>query len=153
MPSVIPDCGGGMALFDQMIGGLVSSVVGQIKKSGAVGGLLDSLLNSPAVAALPGWIDRTMAGTSFGGIEGFAEALRAGGLSEALDSWIADGPNLPVDADAIVAALGEARIAELAAAFNLPAAPLPGLMARFLPVIVDRLSPDGTFELPERSAA
>ncbi len=43
--------------------------------------------------------------------------------------------------------------AELAAAFNLPAAPLPGLMARFLPVIVDQLSPDGTFDLPERSAA
>lgn len=142
-----------MALFDQMIGALVLSVTSQIRKTGVVGGLLEGVLNSPAVAALPGWIDRTMGGTSFGGIEGFAEALRAGGLSEALDSWIAEGPNIPVDADAIVAALGETRIAELAAAFNLPAGPLPGLMARFLPMIVDRLSPDGTFELPERSAA
>lgn len=142
-----------MSLFDQMIGALVSGVTSQIRKTGAVGGLLDSLLNSPAVAALPGWIDRTMAGTSFGGMEGFADALRAGGLSEALDSWIAEGPNTPVEADAIVSALGEDRIAELAAAFGLPAGPLPGLMARFLPMIVDRLSPDGTFELPERSAA
>lgn len=142
-----------MALFDQMIGALVSSVTSQIRKTGAVGGLLDGLLNSPAAAALPGWIDRTLAGTSFGGIEGFADALRAGGLSDALDSWIAEGPNTPVEADAIVAALGEEGIAELAAAFSLPAGPLPGLMARFLPVIVDRLSPDGTFELPERSAA
>ncbi|MBN8915669.1 MAG: DUF937 domain-containing protein [Rhizobiales bacterium] len=142
-----------MALFDQMIGALVSSVTSQIRKTGAVGGLLDGLLNSPAVAALPGWIDRTMAGTSFGGLAGFADALRAGGLSDALDSWIADGPNTPVEAEAIVAALGEERIAELAAAFSLPAGPLPGLMARFLPMIVDRLSPDGTFELPERSAA
>jgi len=142
-----------MSLFDQMIGALVSGVTSQIRKTGAVGGLLDSLLNSPAVAALPGWIDRTMAGTSFGGMEGFADALRAGGLSDALDSWIAEGPNTPVEADAIVSALGEDRIAELAAAFGLPAGPLPGLMARFLPMIVDRLSPDGTFELPERSAA
>ncbi|MFG1264313.1 YidB family protein [Xanthobacter aminoxidans] len=142
-----------MSLFDQMIGALVSGVTSQIRKTGAVGGLLDSLLNSPAVAALPGWIDRTMAGTSFGGMEGFADALRAGGLSEALDSWIAEGPNTPVEADAIVSALGEDRIAELAAAFGLPAGLLPGLMARFLPMIVDRLSPDGTFELPERSAA
>ncbi|WP_374250267.1 YidB family protein [Xanthobacter sp.] len=142
-----------MSLFDQMIGALVAGVTSQIRKTGAVGGLLDSLLNSPAVAALPGWIDRTMAGTSFGGMEGFADALRAGGLSDALDSWIAEGPNTPVEADAIVSALGEDRIAELAAAFGLPAGPLPGLMARFLPMIVDRLSPDGTFELPERSAA
>ncbi|MCL8384897.1 YidB family protein [Xanthobacter aminoxidans] len=142
-----------MSLFDQMIGALVSGVTSQIRKTGAVGGLLDSLLNSPAVAALPGWIDRTMAGTSFGGMEGFADALRAGGLSDALDSWIAEGPNTPVEADAIVSALGEDRIAELAAAFGLPAGLLPSLMARFLPMIVDRLSPDGTFELPERSAA
>lgn len=142
-----------MALFDQMIGGLVKGVIAQIGKTGAVGGLLDGLLNSPAVAALPGWIDRTLAGTSFGSIEGFADALRAGGLSDALDSWIASGPNSPVETGALVAALGEERIAELAGAFGLPAGPLPSLMARFLPVIVDRLSPDGTFELPERSAA
>lgn len=140
-----------MGLFDQMIGGLVSNVIGQIGKGGAVEGLLNTVLNSPMASALPGWIDSTLAKTPFGGIEGFADRLREGGLSDALDSWISTGPNLPVGASEIVAALGDGQIEQLSSAFGISADRLPELLAQFLPVIIDRLSPDGVFEVPEKS--
>jgi uncharacterized protein YidB (DUF937 family) len=78
-----------------------------------------------------------------GGLDGLLGQLRAGGLGEAVDSWVSTGPNVPVDADQLRAALGPDTVQRLSAGSGLDIRSLLPMLAAFLPQIVNMLTPDG----------
>ena len=80
---------------------------------------------------------------SQGGVDGLLAKLRAGGLGEHVDSWIATGQNKPVDPQQLGQALGPETLQRLSAGSGLDAAALLPLLAAFLPQIVDMLTPNG----------
>ena len=94
----------------------------------------------PDMTALAGLATAVQAA---GGIDGILDKLRAGGLGEAVDSWISTGQNQSVEPAAVGQALGPETVQQLAAGSGMSADKLLPLLAAFLPQIVDMLTPNG----------
>lgn len=116
--------------------GLLDSLTGALGGvGGSSGGGQGDLLN--AVIAMLG------PNAPGGGLAGLVSRLQQGGLGEAVNSWISTGPNLPVSADQLSGALGAETLGPLAQQLGLSHGDLAQQLARLLPQVVDRLTPQG----------
>jgi uncharacterized protein YidB (DUF937 family) len=88
---------------------------------------------------------------SKGGVEGLVTSLRAGGLGGVVDSWVSTGTNVPVEPQQLGAALGPDTVNQLSAKTGLSIETLLPLLAAFLPMIIDHLTPNG--QVPQGGAA
>lgn len=138
-----------MGLFDNMMGGILNNLLSKAGTDGA-GSLIETLLNGPMAQMLPGLLNSAFAKTPFGSIDGALAQLQQAGLADEVASWISTGPNAPVSAEQITAALGEGQLAQIAGALGLSAEQLPEILAQHLPTIIDRLSPAGVLDVPGR---
>jgi uncharacterized protein YidB (DUF937 family) len=116
-------------------------------------GLLDSLtgalggnLNQIEAAAVPALISATLAKTNFGDLQGLVNQLQQGGLAGQVQSWLGNGPNLPVNPDQLRAALGSDQVKQLAEQFGVPVDAALKLLSEHLPGAVDQASPNGTLQ-------
>ena len=91
-----------------------------------------------ALFGLTGAIERT------GGLDGLVGKLRAGGLSDEVDSWVSTGPNRTVDPQRLGQALGPDTVQQLSSGSGIDIGKLLPLLAMFLPQIIDMLTPDGS---------
>jgi uncharacterized protein YidB (DUF937 family) len=80
---------------------------------------------------------------SEGGVNGLIDKLKAGGLGPQVDSWVSTGSNEPVEPQRLGEALGPDTVNRLSASSGLPIQALLPLLAQFLPMIVDHLTPGG----------
>ena len=80
---------------------------------------------------------------SKGGVDGLMTTLRQGGLGGAVDSWVSTGTNEAVEPQQLGAALGPENVNQISAKSGLPVEALLPLLATFLPMIIDMLTPDG----------
>ena len=105
--------------------------------------LLSSVQGASGVdpAKLASAVQETFA--SKGGVDGLLTTLRQGGLGGAVDSWISTGPNQAVEPQKLEAALGPGNVNQIAAKSGLSVEMLLPLLATFLPMIIDMLTPDG----------
>jgi len=78
-----------------------------------------------------------------GGIDGLIAKLRAGGLGDAVDSWVSTGENQQVDPQRLGAALGPDTVQQLSNGSGLDISALLPLLAAFLPQLVNMLTPNG----------
>jgi uncharacterized protein YidB (DUF937 family) len=74
----------------------------------------------------------------------FADA----GLGHVVDSWIGNGPNQQVSPEDLHRALGDEQVDNMARQSGMPASRLLPLLAQALPMIVDRMTPNG--QMPQR---
>ena len=80
---------------------------------------------------------------STGGLSGLLEKFKSAGLGAQVASWVGRGPNQPVNADQVHSALGASQITQLAQQFGIPPGQVSAQLARFLPELVDHVTPDG----------
>ena len=71
------------------------------------------------------------------------ERFQQGGYADVIRSWIGTGPNQPIEPHQLGQALGSDKVDELAAQTGLPHETLLQQLARLLPTVIDRLSPQG----------
>jgi uncharacterized protein YidB (DUF937 family) len=69
--------------------------------------------------------------------------FQQGGLAEIIQSWIGTGQNEPIDPQQVRQALGQDKIEELSNQTGLPHETLLSELARLLPSVIDRLTPQG----------
>ncbi len=93
-------------------------------------------------AKLAGGVQEVFA--SQGGVDGLLAKLRAGGLGGAVDSWVSTGGNEPVEPAQLGAALGPDTVNQLSSSTGISIQSLLPMLAAFLPMIIDHLTPDGT---------
>lgn len=83
-------------------------------------------------------------GGSAGGLDGLLGTLRQAGLGEQVDSWINTGENRPVAPEELTQAFGAERLQGAAQGLGLQGGgALAGILAQLLPVLIDRLTPQG----------
>lgn len=123
--------------------GLFDSLAGQV--AGA-------LLGGNARAAPAGALDAVgeLISPQAGGLGALVNAFEQRGLGGVIASWIGTGQNLPIAPEQIHAVLGDARVQALAQRFGFSTGQLDGLLAQFLPGVVDTLTPNGA--LPDTTA-
>lgn len=78
-----------------------------------------------------------------GGLQGVKGKLESAGLGEAVMSWIGTGANSEVDAEQLADALGRDKLEGLAAKSGIDLQKVIPLLAAFLPLLIDKLTPDG----------
>ena len=97
---------------------------------------------------LPGLLQKALAGTSLGSLQGLIDKLRASGLGPQVDSWLGRGANQPVTADQLEHALGDKAVEKISTTLNMPPDQIFGFLAKWLPTIIDALSPNGQLQQP-----
>lgn len=113
-----------MGLFDQVVGALASA------ESGGQGNLLQTvmqLVNNPQT----------------GGLQGLIQSFQQGGLGDIVNSWVANGQNLPISAEQIQSVLGGTSLQDLAAKLGMSPAQASGSLADILPKMIDTMTPNG----------
>ena len=82
------------------------------------------------------------------GLNGLVERFRQGGLGGIIDSWIGTGANQPVAPRQLDQALEPNEIDELSRQTGLSRQEVLDELARALPTVVDRLTPQGRIPQP-----
>lgn len=100
-------------------------------------GILGGVIGAEALSLLKDYVER------HGGIEGVVGELERTSLGQHVKSWVGTGENLPVSADQIRDALGSQKVKDLAASVGIPPEKVSELLAQYLPVAVDKATPEG----------
>ncbi len=115
-------------------------------------GLLDSLLKMTAGAtkdtktnqnAVTSIMDILINNKQRGGLDGLVGKLTQAGLGNVVDSWISTGKNQSIKSGQLSKALGSDVISQIASKLGVSNSSASGLLARLLPQIIDKLTPDG----------
>ena len=109
-------------------------------------GLLDSLKGALEGEALPAMLNTVLAQTQYHDLNGLVAALEKGGLGPQVQSWLGNGQNLPVTEDQLKAVLGNSQVQEFARHLGLPVDQMLSMLAKYLPDIVDKASPNGVIQ-------
>jgi uncharacterized protein YidB (DUF937 family) len=123
-----------MSLFTDLVQHLTGSDPdsAQRQSRGLAEGLLDLLQQDKA-----------------GGLEGLRDRFRQSGLGDAVASWIGTEQNRPVSPEQVTEALGREQVEALSRRAGLPPEQGAGLLSRYLPEFIDKLTPEG--RIPEKS--
>lgn len=81
-----------------------------------------------------------------GGLGGLLEKFKAGGLGDAMASWIGTGDNHAVSGDQIQSAVGSDNIAQIASKLGVDQAKATALLSQYLPLVINQLTPNGKIE-------
>jgi uncharacterized protein YidB (DUF937 family) len=109
-------------------------------------GLFDSLKGALESEALPTLVNTVLAQTQYHDLGGLVAALQKGGLGPQVQSWLGNGQNMPVTADQLKAVLGNSQVQDFARKLGLPVDETLNELAKYLPEIVDKASPNGVLK-------
>ena len=111
-----------MALIDDLIGGVVSAVAGD--KAPALNEFLKTN----------------------GGIAGLSDKFQKGGAGEMFASWVGTDKNEPITSEQISKVLGNSQLQEIATKLGIDTKGATDFIATNLPVLIDKITPDGKVE-------
>ena len=69
--------------------------------------------------------------------------LKSNGLAEQAESWVGTGENKPVSGSEIEQAIGQEQIQQIAKQLGVSESEAADAVAKALPEVVDKVSPDG----------
>lgn len=78
-----------------------------------------------------------------GGVAGLVQKFKDNGFSDVASSWVGKGENASIGADDLIKVLGKDSISQLASQVGMDTNSTAGLISSMLPVVIDKLSPDG----------
>jgi len=78
-----------------------------------------------------------------GSLSALSQTFQEKGLGEIMSSWVGTGANGPITAAQIQAVLGPDKVRLIAAKLGVPPELAGEELAKFLPAVVDLLTPDG----------
>ena len=121
-----------MGLLDGLVGGALGQIMGGQQGGGLAKLALGMLMNQGGGA-----------GGAGGGLGGLLQQLQGAGLGEQVKSWVGGGPNMPVSADQIMAALGQGQVQQMAQQLGVQPQQAAGGLAAMLPELINHLTPNG----------
>ncbi len=137
-----------MGLFDSLAKQALGGLLGGSNSGGIdIGALMKLAANSDqASGAVSGLLDQV------GGLSGLVSKFQSAGLGDVAASWIGSGENQPVGPEKIESAIGGDIVQGFASKLGLQSSQLLPLLSQFLPVIIDKLTPNGQVENDQPSA-
>ena len=78
-----------------------------------------------------------------GGVSGVVAEFEKTGFGQQVKSWVSTEPNLPISTEQIERAVGPEQVKEMAAEAGMPYDKVLELMAKHVPTVVDKATPEG----------
>jgi uncharacterized protein YidB (DUF937 family) len=127
-----------MGLFDSLAKQALGSVMGGSNGGIDPGAVMKLLANqSQATEAVTSMLGQV------GGVSGLLGKFKDAGLGDAVASWVGGGDNQEVAPEQVESALGPDLVQGFASNIGLNAGQLLPLLSKFLPSIIDKLTPGG----------
>jgi uncharacterized protein YidB (DUF937 family) len=132
-----------MGIFDDAVpGGNISKPIMIALGALLVGKLLSGKGNADDAATQPANAPASDGGL-FGGLGGLLGKLTEAGQGSTVDSWVKPGPNQPISPGSLGGALGSQTISDLARQAGVSEQELLEQLAKVLPGVVDKATPQG----------
>jgi uncharacterized protein YidB (DUF937 family) len=132
-----------MALFDQILGAVMSGVGGQTPQQGQVSpGLSPGQMGGAAGAGMLSQL-LLAAIAHEGGISGLMQKFQTAGMGDIMSSWVGTGPNKPVTPAALQQVLDPATVQAISEKTGIPVEQLMAQTSQHLPQMIDGLTPNG----------
>ena len=90
--------------------------------------------------------------TQHGGVDGLAQKFAGNNLGHIFSSWVGTGQNQPISPDQITQTLGHDQVQQVAQQAGVAHGEAAAGLAQLLPVIIDKLTPQGPGSAPNGSA-
>ncbi|HAY28913.1 MAG TPA: hypothetical protein DIT03_10570 [Candidatus Accumulibacter sp.] len=132
------------------LGEVLGGMLGGGRQGGGLGDVLGGMLGGAAGsgagagglgAALGGMLAGGSGGS--GGLGALLEHFQRAGFAEQASSWVSTGANLPLPPGAIGQVLGDDALSQIARQAGVSEAEAGEGLAQLLPVVIDRVTPDG----------
>lgn len=85
-----------------------------------------------------------------GGLDAVVKKFQQGGYKKQVESWISTGQNEAISAIEVGQAVGIEKIKKLAEAAGVDVNKARDLLAEYLPVAIDKATPEGKLPAPEK---
>lgn len=118
--------------ISEMLKGVTASSGAPQSGQGGLGGLLGGLGNNMSAGGLLG-----------GGLGSLLEAFQQNGQADTADSWVAPGPNKPIQPPQLKQAIGSDVLSQLVQKTGLSEEEILTRLSKTLPDAVDKYTPDG----------
>ena len=119
-----------------------------LKNPDMIGDVAKFAAENPKIAKAAMNMFSSTSGGADGGLDGLLGKLDAGGMGDAVSSWLGSGANKAVDPGRLGEALGPERVSKFADQAGVSTSEASTLLAGMLPGLVDKLSPEG--KLPDK---
>jgi uncharacterized protein YidB (DUF937 family) len=125
-----------MSLLEDILGKAVGSALGGGDDEASSGDSKSQIVQLliPIVVAL----------LANGGLEKILGGMKKQGLAAEADSWVGDGENLPITGEQAAQVIGEDEVKKIAGEIGVDEGQAANLIAKALPQVVDKVSPEGT---------
>jgi uncharacterized protein YidB (DUF937 family) len=127
-----------MSLFDQIkdqLGGIMAA-----ETAGAAGATAPAHDPHAMLDCVVGLI------AQHGGLGGLVKKLETSGLGAAAASWVGTGANQEVSDTQLGSAVGSEVVSQIAAKLGLPPEQATQLLSKYLPLVINQLTPNGKIE-------
>ena len=131
--------------------GVFDFLKGSEKKAEAAAGAAGAAAAAGATAAEQNAISKLL-GEGGAKLTGLLDKLQLGGLDDLVKSWVGKGENKPVTAEQVKVALGPEELGAAAKEMGVSEDEAAGKIAKLLPGIIDKLTPDGLVPDPDAIA-
>jgi uncharacterized protein YidB (DUF937 family) len=126
--------------------GLLDEILGAATGGGASDGDEHAgLINPQTIGAVMGTLK------SSGGLSGLAKVFDQKGMGDLMSDWVSTGPNPPMTAQQVHSVFGSDQLGQLAERLGISPAVASTVLAKVLPVVVDKLTPQGQIPQEEHS--
>ncbi len=123
--------------------GFLDSIIG----SAMGGGNIENSPLRPILADILGGLV-SAGGTSQPGLGGLLERFTQAGHGTIANSWVGNGPNQPIDPNALHQVFGQDQVNQWSQQTGLPPHDLLNQLSQFLPHAVNQMTPDGQIPQP-----
>ena len=123
--------------------GILDSILNEVTNASSKGSSNDSISNIAKVLMSSNNSSNERSGTA---LDLIMQGMKNQGLQDKLSSWIGTGSNESISENEITNVLGEEMIGRLSEETNLDNEELVKQLTAILPVVVDKLTPEGQLE-------
>jgi uncharacterized protein YidB (DUF937 family) len=133
-----------MGLIDEILSSIASSVTtggqGTQNPLGAILGGLGAGNQSRSAGLLTAAMSMLQ---QQGGISNVLDMFRRSGMDQHADSWVSNGPNLPISGDQVQQVFGASSLGDIASQLGMSRGQASSAMAQILPELINQMTPNG----------
>jgi uncharacterized protein YidB (DUF937 family) len=100
-------------------------------------GILGGVVGAEALSLVKGYFEK------HGSIDGVVADFDRNGFGKEAKSWVSTGSNLPITPEQIHQTIGLVKLKELANQFGIPVDKVTEQLAKYIPAVVDKATPEG----------
>jgi uncharacterized protein YidB (DUF937 family) len=106
--------------------------------------IVGGAIGAEALSLIKEYVDKE------GGLDSVVKKFQQGGYKQQIDSWISTGQNQAISAIEVGQAIGIEKVKKLADAAGIDVSKARDLLAEYLPVAIDKATPEGKLPAPEK---